>query len=303
MPTNLSGNPAIFPTQTAPVAGEPRTAGSVATPFQNAADRTAHLKDRLEFIDPDKTGVRRLRQFATIAALQASTDHPDGTLAVCDANSVLYKFVALETTAEAVPAIVKPTDVGGGAGRWVMQGFGALNVANGIPQLDTNAELATARLAATNIANVPAKKIVGGHITNGIVAWTYNTVTAVFNVPNDSTTRDVTGTSTTFSALKAGDVLDLHYIAWANPKSSPNYLFFSVRVIKPGPSNDDGPEFMSPYLPNGLEVDNKRPLSCARFFTCASDGDYTAVLRVRGTATNTASSVDGVHCKLEVKRP
>lgn len=147
MPTNLVENTVAFPPQTAPVGGEPRTSGSIETPFQNAADRTGYLRDRLLHIDPNREGIRRVRRFANVAALQASVDMPDGT--ICQVTGMgIYQYVALSELAETLPIVVKPTSVGGDPGAWLLGGHGALNVANGFAQLDADGKMPLARLPA-----------------------------------------------------------------------------------------------------------------------------------------------------------
>lgn len=161
MPKNLTDDASVFPTQTAPLAGEPRTAGSVETPFQNAANRAAWLKDRLDNIDPTREGARRLRRFASIAALRASGDYPDKTIAQVDGVGI-YQFDAAATALAAEPFVVTPTAIGAGAGRWLWSSFGALNVANGIPQLDGSAKLPTALLAASDGVKITAPNVRNG---------------------------------------------------------------------------------------------------------------------------------------------
>lgn len=199
MPKNLTGSAASFPTQTSPLAGEPRTAGSVETPLQNAADRTQWLRDRLDNIDPTREGARRLRRFASVALLRASTDYPDKTIAQVDGVGI-YQFDAAATATDAEPFVVTPTAVGAGAGRWLWSAFGALNVANGIPQLDGSGLLPTARLAGADGVKVRAASV-----RNGLVSSLY--VAGGAAVSTTSTTlADVPGAAASFSA-EAGDVV------------------------------------------------------------------------------------------------
>lgn len=198
MPKNLTDDPSIFPTQTSPLAGEPRTAGSVETPFQNAANRAAWLRDRLDNIDPTREGARRLRRFASIATLRASGDYPDKTIAQVDGVGI-YQFDALSTATAAEPFVVTPTAVGVGAGRWIWSAFGSLNVANGIPQLDGTGLLPTARLAGAD-----GTKIRANSVRNGLVA-------APFSVSDGGSTTSTTlaavpGASVSFSA-EAADIV------------------------------------------------------------------------------------------------
>lgn len=166
MPKNLTGNSSLFPNQTSPVAGEPRTAGSVETPLQNAADRSQYLYDRLMFVDPTREGARRLRRFANLADLKAATDIPTGTVALVDGVG-LYEYDSASTAAELSPVAIKPTTVGGGSGAWLVAGVGSgmLNVPNGVPQLDGAAKVPTSRLAASDTSG----RIVASSVRNGII--------------------------------------------------------------------------------------------------------------------------------------
>jgi hypothetical protein len=155
-----------FPAQTSPVAGEPRTASSVQGPFQNSANRTAWLKDRLQHIDPTKEGVRRLRRFATFAAMRASVDVPDKTVAIVDGRG-LFQFEAASTVDELEPFIIRPTSIiSSEPGRWVMNFYATIGAANGLAQLDANAKIPTPVLvAAEGTAKLRAK-----NTENGLIA-------------------------------------------------------------------------------------------------------------------------------------
>lgn len=198
MPKNLTDDPSTFPTATAPLAGEPRTAGSVETPFQNAANRAAWLKDRLDNIDPTREGARRLRRFSSIAALRASGDYPDKTIAQVDGVGI-YQFDAASSAVAAEPFVITPTAVGAGAGRWIWSALGALNVANGIPQLDGTGKLPTALLAAAD-----GVKITAPSIRNGLVSTGY--VQAAGTSTTSTTLADVPSAAVSFSA-EAGDIV------------------------------------------------------------------------------------------------
>lgn len=131
MPTNLTGNPASFPTQTAPVGGDPRTSSSVATPLQNAADRSEFLNDRLLHIDPLKEGVRRFRSFASVAALKATTDHVDNTLAYIDQFGV-FVYDSASVIANDDVNLIQPASLPA-AGRWVRTDRDQQGIALGAP--------------------------------------------------------------------------------------------------------------------------------------------------------------------------
>jgi hypothetical protein len=164
---NLADDPSDFPVQTAPFAGEPRTAGSVETPFQKAANRTAYLKDRLDNIDPTKEGVRRIRRVASIAALQALVDRPDKTIIEVDGVG-LYQFDGESARPELSPMVVKPTAVGDTApGRWLVAGagHGLLDVPNGLARLDAAGRIPNERLAAS----AGGAKLLGSNIAFGLI--------------------------------------------------------------------------------------------------------------------------------------
>jgi hypothetical protein len=200
MPKNLSSTGESFPTQTAPIAGEPRTAAGIELPLQNSADRTAYLKDRLDFLDATKEGARRLRRFASIAALKASTDHDEGTVAQVDGVG-LYQYDSASAVAELSPLVLAPTDVGGGAGRWLVVGYGMLDVANGIPKLDGSAKLPTARLAAADGDG----RIVASAVRNGLVDLQFLTITSASTT--STTLVDISGTLSVTAAI--GDRLEI----------------------------------------------------------------------------------------------
>jgi hypothetical protein len=165
MPKNLTGATGSFPTQTCPIGGEPRAAGGIETAFQNAADRTEHVKHRLYHVDPTKEGVRRIRSVASVTALQAVTDRPDGTV-IEVAGVGLYRFDTTSVLAELSPLVIKPTAIiPADPGRWLVHGYGALDIANGIPTLDANARIATSKLASSG----GGSKILGANVVNGLL--------------------------------------------------------------------------------------------------------------------------------------
>lgn len=188
MPTNLTGNPATFPTQTAPVGGDPRTASSVSTPLQNAADRTEYLKSIAD-AHGGVDGVRYIRRYASLTALRASTDHVANSYVMVDGLG-MYRF---DTSINgAIPLafinIVKPDDVlDASFGRWVHTLYsGYAGQAYGAASLD-------------DLAKVP-------------VAQLRNVITQFVNQPRVSVTLPASsgvavGTAKTLTNLVAGDVV------------------------------------------------------------------------------------------------
>lgn len=199
MPKSLTGNPALFPAQTSPVAGEPRTSGSIETPLQNAADRAQFVYDRMMFVDPTRDGVRRLRRFATLADMKAEADLTDGGVALVDGVG-LYEYRAASTASELSPVAIKPASVGGGPGAWLVAGVGSgmLNVPNGVPQLDGAAKVPTSRLAASDTDG----RIVASAVRNGIVTTSLVSVQDAYT--SSTTYADVPGMAFSLT-MKVGD--------------------------------------------------------------------------------------------------
>lgn len=229
MPTNLTANPATFPDQSAPVPGEPRTAGSVQTPFQNAADRAAYLKDRLDHLDPNKEGARRLRRFANIAALQASVDIPNASVCIVDGVG-LYEYFPASALSEAVPTVVKPTSVGVDPGAWIAIWLGAMGVANGIAQLDGAGKLPTSRLACGDAQ---------GRIAAGTVRGSVADFQSSYNGASPQTTSgsfvDVGAPQITVPALE-GDRLKISLSMRAYNLTNGKLAQYQVVVVNPDTS-------------------------------------------------------------------
>lgn len=231
MPSNLSSSGATFPTQTAPAQGEARTAASVATPLQNATDRSQYLKRRLDLIQTEDEGVRRLRVVASVAALQAVTDHVDGTI-IEVADVGLYRFDGASALSQLLPRIVQPTDIPMGNGRWVMlaPGYGMLDVANGIPALDTNGLIPTARLAAAS-----AGRIQGSEIKNGLVDFQTKYYATAPTTP--SITWIDLETPTFIVAAKNGDKLKVTASLFAKNDANTDADHAEVRLVTVSPSS------------------------------------------------------------------
>lgn len=204
MPKNLTGNSSLFPTQTCPVAGEPRTSGSIETPLQNAADRTQCVYDRITFVDPTREGVRRLRRFASIADLKAATETPGGTVAIVDGVGI-YQYDSASTAPELSPMCVKPTGVGTDPGAWLVAGVGSgmLNAPNGVAQLNGAGKVPTSLLADGDANG----RIVAGAVRNGIA----NVQRVTFKGPHTTVMTSFQAIpETAFSvSMLAGDLLTI----------------------------------------------------------------------------------------------
>lgn len=283
MPKNLTGVPTSFPTQTAPLAGEPRTAGSVETPFQNAADRTTWLRDRLDNIDPTREGVRRLRRFASIPLLQASTDSPDKTLAQVDGVGI-YQFDATSTALAASPFVVTPTAVGGGAGRWLWSAFGALNIANGIPQLDGSGLLPTARLAGADGTKVRASSV-----RNGLVQ------SLVLQSAGGGTTTSTSevdigpGAIATLPSVEPGDILRVSAACAQRNTPSGGLTRAALWVTRP----DTVDVSMHPgcvYIVTSDASGNDFPLSFLGSYVATQSGTHQVRLRHAVSVSGTCNS-------------
>lgn len=163
MPKNLTGSATAFPIQTAPLAGEPRTAESVESCLQNAADRAEYNNDRLTYIDPDRSGARRLRVVANITALKAipSSNYGDGQFVVVKrVGTFCYEATATDGVAE--PYIVKPNDVGGGPGRWV-----ALRLPYSIVDVRSVNFIGQTTTTSSSYVNVPGTSLTFPACNNG----------------------------------------------------------------------------------------------------------------------------------------
>lgn len=165
MPQTLTDDPDEWLDQTAPVAGEPRTAESVKDPLQRGANRVAYVKKALELIDPDRRGVRRLRTYTTANELKAETDLQDGTIAFVRGRGVYYyDSLAVMGPATDTSRIVPNgfADLDPGCWRSLEERF---DIAGGYPRLSSLGLIPTNRLAAGNGLN----RIAQGAIVNGLV--------------------------------------------------------------------------------------------------------------------------------------
>ena len=163
--------------------GDGATGANFALAPQGLANRTANLKSRLDaVVASTDNGVRAVRYFATTAALQASTDHVDTTVCMVSGQG-LYQYVAASTATALTPLVITPTDVGAGAGRWIL--LTPTGVANGVATLDST-------------ARVPAVSVRNGIISTAIYPFLSNASTS------SASYSDVQSFTTT---VVAGDVM------------------------------------------------------------------------------------------------
>ncbi|RYZ61353.1 MAG: hypothetical protein EOP08_13585 [Proteobacteria bacterium] len=146
--------PVTFPetdewvSQTAPAAGETRIVESVADPFRRAGKRAAALKARLDYIDPDKGGIRRIRTRSLPENVQILTEHAHGEILYVTGFG-LYRYDAFDDGSYAPwPYKIKPDNVApDGEGRWVSQYAEiASNIPFALARLDENQKLQTTHL-------------------------------------------------------------------------------------------------------------------------------------------------------------
>ena len=297
MPKTLTSTGATFPAQTSPIPGEARTAGSVETPFQNGSDRDEWLKQRLEHLDPDKGGLRRVRRVANISALQAVTDYPSRTIVQVDGVG-LYQFDETSILAELSPLVIKPTNITHpDPGRWIVAGvgYGMLNVANGVPQLDGSGKLAGTRLAICDANG----RVIGANVAHGRVSLTATVSTQVYTIPATTTWVDVPGTSFPLTLLTGDIVLVDYHPQWS--VTAGEKVSGRIRVTKPDASNDDS---LSGGIgaPAGPSLGQR--FSFQRHFMAGADGTHTFVLQAQGATANAGTNtVSNVYVRIEVVRP
>lgn len=283
MPKSLVGSAGSFPTQTAPFAGEARTAGSVETPFQNAADRAEFLKERLLYLDPTKEGLRRFRSVASIAALQALTDRPDGTV-IEVAGVGLYRFDASSSATELSPLVVKPTDISSGSGRWLVHGYGMLNAPYGIPTLDASGRVANARLAASG----GGSKILGASVANGIVD--VYTASAAAAMSTTSVAYVNVGSISVVFTLEIGDrVLIFGQAVGYQQDLTPAKHFTQWLVTKPDASTATVAASETERKPAALN--EPESIAIGTYFTATTAGAHTFVFQQKSEAGSGGATV------------
>ncbi len=283
MPQNLVDNNGSFPAQTAPVAGEARTAASVVTPLQNAADRAAFLKAKLDFIDPTATGALRIRHVASIAALQAVTDLTEATAIVVDGVG-LYLYAPTSTATANSPFVVTPTSVGGGAGRWIWEAYGSLDIANGIPKLDSSGRVPTARLAASE-GNA---KIQPAYVANGLVGIYTSSATGPFSTTSTSYVN--VGSIAPAFTMEVGDrVIILGQAYGYQQDLTPAQHFTFWQVTKPDLSTASVAESGFTRKPSALNESGSIPIGT--YFQASTAGLHTFRMQQKSEVASGGATV------------
>lgn len=289
MSKNLADDPSTFQPQTSPINGQPRTAESVEAPFQRAANRAAYLKRRLDLIQHDDEGIRRLRSVGSFAELKALADRPDGT--ICSvANVGLYRFDGASIVDELAPLALRPNTVGpSDPGRWLVHGVGdgMLNVPNGLPTLDGAGRLPTARLAASDGTD----RILGKAIKHGLIDVVSKTVPSALtssgtfvDVPQASVSLEllagdrvsVFGAATQYQDDMAGEA---HFTRWSvvTPSSVTVHLASTVRE-------------------HFNELVNRRTTFPVDFsYTAAADGAHTLKMQHRNAGAGGGMALEQIY--------
>jgi hypothetical protein len=284
MPKTLTGADSTFPSQTSPLGGESRTATSIETPFQNSADRTEFLKSRLFVIDSVGTGVRRIRNVASVTALKAETELTDRTVIVVDFVG-LFQYNSTSTATADDATVVTPTSVGSGAGRWIWVSIASLDAANGVPKLDSSGRLATNKLAASG----GAAKIQPASVVNGIVA-TYPLAVAGPVGTTAVAYADVAGASITLTM----EVSDLFvFIGQAEKYQqdlTPAIHYSQWLVVKPDASTATVGQTESRNKADALN--EYASLACAFYYTAAAAGSHTFKLQQKSEAGSGGATVN-----------
>lgn len=218
MPSNLTDDPSQYAANIqVPAAGDPRTDTSVATPFQQLANRTANATARIDVIAaPGKLGYSpalpagvSLGSVAlnatSIAALQSipAANRVDGMLANV-ANGGAYRFDIASVATPASPQIVQPSDLPV-SGRWI---------AIGLVPVDT------------------ASRVPAANVRNGIVGIGG---AAPGNFVTSSTTYvDLTGVTVTLTGLAIGDMVQVIYGSTVLPPASASLaVSHQLLVVRP----------------------------------------------------------------------
>ncbi len=265
MPKNIPEDASSFPTQTSPLDTEPRDGLSVETPFTNASRRTAYLRDRVEFVDPTREGVRRIRRFPTSAALKSSLDHVDKTVAVIDGVGA-YQFDASSMAQELSPMVFRPNDIGAAsAGRWLLLLLGSCAVPNGIATLDPN-------------GNVHPEQI-----RSGVVDAKYANVGANQSIAQNDTFADIVGLSVTLDPLEPGDIIEVD----ANTRfdgTNGDVAQIRVSFSAPGVATVDSLPTMTKLAGALTFLGGSQKL----YWTAGTSQPYTVKVQVAGKSANAA---------------
>ncbi len=148
MPQNVTAVATFTDPVVAPTDGDARNAASVMPAFQALANRTKYTNDALTGLLA--TGASHVQAVADAAALRALTSHVNGDIAglLGGNNGRFYIYDAASSLTDDGVAVVKPTDVGGGSGRWLNPGIAMLARAN----VWTSGQTCSAGLTASAIS-------------------------------------------------------------------------------------------------------------------------------------------------------
>lgn len=90
----------------------------------------------------------RIRQYTSVALLKAETAHVTGNLVIV-ANKALFRYDSTSADTDDGSTVITPTDVGGGAGRWIAVRV-SKNISDPIGAVDTTAVVLTAAYVAVH---------------------------------------------------------------------------------------------------------------------------------------------------------
>lgn len=299
MTKNLVDDPTQFPPQTAPVRGETRTSDSMEICFQNAANRSAHVKQRLYANDPDGTGVRRLRSVASLAALRAVTLLPaDSVILVRGVG--LYTYAADSLAAELEPQVIRPAVIPAEvSGRWLLVNSGLIGVANGLAPLNESGKVAGSRLAISDGAG----RVAAANVVNGITQLIASHSDAILLIPADTAWRNIPGALFEVT-LALGDLLFVDYeITFSY---TPNdRVKIRIQITKPDATTIVSGEAYSFVHGSVPGMERMRRMKHWFVQNVLDVGKYTIALQaasVSGTTLNTAATSD-VDTRIMVTRP
>jgi hypothetical protein len=103
--------------------GDDVNAATTNTPLQALVDRSKYFKDLLD------GGVQKAQVAADAAAVRALTTHANGSICAI-ADGKLFVYNPSSSATDDGVLVIKPTDVGGGAGRWINPAYHLLSREN-----------------------------------------------------------------------------------------------------------------------------------------------------------------------------
>lgn len=244
--------------------GDAVNASNTNLPVQALANRTFNLQTRLNaIVTTSDNGVRYIRTVASVAALQAVTDYPDGSQILVQ-NVGLYAFSAASTATALSPLVITPTAVGAGAGRWILQV--PYGVANGLATLDASS------------------KLTASQVPNRLVAATLANLSANFSTTG--TTFVDTGLSSSLTCV-AGDLLIVDAQLLVSVSASSAWVNGQIVVV------DGGTTILSPSLaqvyPTAANLSTSLPMFTV--YTVQTSGTVTVKTQVATTATVTVTAL------------